>query len=144
MKYTIILLFSLLSVSGLADQTHISKQFEAKLLSCLPGGNKQENCLVETILKFTDNPILKDQIPTVIDQLFDTIIGSGKVFEVHPVQSKTLGEFIVEESYLIEKDNGGFALLQVAFLKTLGTWQVHNVNLSSKDETIDERLGVNI
>ncbi len=146
MKNVIIvtLLLGFLGVSAHADQGHKSKQFEAMLLSCLPGGQKQENCLVETILKFTENPGLQRKVPAVIGELFDTIIGSRAVFAVHPVQSKILGDFIVEESYIIEKDNGGIALLQVAFLKTLGVWQISNVNLSSKDETIDEKLGVNI
>jgi len=144
MKITTILLCGILSISAHAGQIHTSKQFEAMLLSCLPGGSKDENCLVETILKFTENSELRDKVPTVVGGLFDQIIGSGEVFAVHPVQSTILGDFIVEESYIIEQDNGSFALLQVAFLNTLGTWQVHNLNLSSNDETIDSELGVNI
>lgn len=151
MKYitTLILLFGLLGVQVFADQApadqaHPSKQFEAMLISCMPGGTKGNNCLVETILKFTKNNSVRDKMPGVIGGLIDTILGSRKVFAIHPVQSKTLGDFIKEVSYIIEKDDGGFALLQVAFLKTLGSWQVHNVSLSSKDETIDAELDVNI
>jgi hypothetical protein len=39
-----------------------------------------------------------------------------------------LGDFIVETKIIIEDDVGAFSLLTVAFLKTLGVWQVHNIN----------------
>lgn len=145
MKFaTTLILLCFFSVSARADQPHAPKQFEDLLISCLPNGIQGENCLLESLLKYTKNTVLREKLSTVIDGLFDQIVGSRKIFAVHPVQSKALGDFIIEESYIIEKDNGTFALLQVVFLKTLGVWQVHNVNLSSKNETIDTLLGVNI
>ena len=140
----LILLFGFLSIPTYADQTHVSKQFEETLLSCLPGGKKEENCLVETILKYTKNKQLQEQVPSVINGLFDQLMGDGEVFAVHPVKSTKLRDFIIENNYIVEKSNGSFALLQVAFLKTLEVWQIHNVHITSKDEAIDEILGVNI
>ncbi|MHA2939918.1 hypothetical protein ACXJY6_16680 [Vibrio sp. RC27] len=139
-----LILLCLLSVSARADQPLAPRQFEDLITSCLPGGVQGENCLIESLLKFTKNKKLRKKLPSVVGGLFDQIIGSTKIFAVHPVQSKALGDFIIEESYIIEKDNGRFALLKVAFLKTLGVWQVHNVKITSKGETINKQLGVSI
>lgn len=144
LKYPLILLISLISTSAPANQSHPSKQFNAILSSCLPGGRKEDNCLNDTLLKFTKNEGLRKKLPNMINGLFDQIIGKKEVFEVHPVLTKTLGDFIVEESIIIENNTSGLSLLRVTFTKSLGVWQIRNVNITSVNERIEDALGIKI
>lgn len=140
----VVLLISLVCLPVQADEIHPSKQFEAMLISCLPGGKKDDNCLSDTLLEFTKNKGLRDKLPNTINGLFNTIIGGRKVYAVHPVTTKTLGDFLVEENIIIENDGGGLMLLRVLFSKSLDVWQVRNVNLSSKKDTMEQALDVKL
>jgi hypothetical protein len=146
MSLRIIILLIVLSHSlGVkAEVVHPAKQFEDKLSSCLPGGKKGDNCLVKTLIQFTKNEKLSTKLDGVIGSLFDQILAEDAVYAVHPVQSKKLGNFIVETNLMIEDDIGSYSLLTVCFLKTLGVWQVHNVNLTNVDESMDARLGIDL
>lgn len=141
-SHVLIVLVSVFSVTAQADEVHPSKQFETLLVSCLPGGKKDDNCLSETLLEFTKNEGLRKKLPGAIDGLFNQIIGDREVYAVHPVISKKLGDFLVEENIIIESDSGALSLLRVLFAKTADVWQVRNVHISSKEETMENALNI--
>jgi len=140
--HILILLISVFSVAVQADEAHPSKQFETLLVSCLPGGKKEDNCLSDTLLQFVKNEGLRNKLPGAIDGLFNQIIGDRQVYAVHPVISKKLGDFLVEENILIESDTGGLSLLRVLFAKSLNEWQIRNVHISSKEDTMENALNI--
>jgi hypothetical protein len=139
-----VLLMFVFCVPAHADDTHVSKQFEAILVDCLPGGKKDDNCLTDTLLQFTKNQQITQKLPGVIGGLFNQIIGDRQVYAVHPIFSKKLGDFLVEENIIIESDSGHFSLLRVLFSKTLDVWQVRNVHLSSQEDTIENALNLKL
>ena len=140
----LVFLVCFLSTSVHSDEIHPSTQFKEKLSSCLPSGKKDDNCLLDTVLEFTENEDLRKKLRTVIDGAFNQIIDDREVFAVHPVLQKKLGDFFVEESIMIESDTGGLSLLRVTFARALGVWQIRNVAFSTEEETIEKALDINI
>ena len=148
MKRSLIVIAVLLlfSSAALADQPLKSLDaFEADMKKCLLQKQDPAGCLGDTMSGHFSpgNEKLNDVVKQVASILKQWLAGN-KVYAVHPVKNKALGSFYEERVYLIEDTTGSIIMIETSFIKTLGSWYLHRFNLSSKKDTMQSVLGVNI
>lgn len=134
------------SSPALADEPLKSiASFEAGIKDCLLKNKEPEGCLGSALQGHFSpgNEKLNEVVPQV-SSLLGQWLADDKVFAVHPVKNKRLGEFFEERVYLIEDTTGSIIMLETSFVNTLGKWYLHRFNLSSKPEAMQQVLQVNL
>ena len=121
--------------------------FESDIRKCLLQNPNPSGCLADTFrghfLPGKDNEKLNDVV-TQVAGLFRQWLGKDKVYAFHPVKNKTVGDFYEERVYLIEDAAGNIMMLETGFVNKLGKWYVNRFNLSSKKETMQAVLGIDL
>ncbi len=136
----------LFSSAALADQPLKSiDAFEADMKKCLLQNQDPDGCLGDTMRGHFSpgNEKLNDVVKQVASILKQWLAGN-KVYALHPVKNKVLGSFYEERVYLIEDTTGSIIMIETSFVKTLGKWYLHRFNLSSKKETMQSVLGIDL
>ena len=75
-----------------------------------------------------------------MDELLVTWLQADKVYALHPINRKPVGEISERRMYVIEDTSGALMLFEVAFLKRLGKWYVLKFNVNSKEQDLKKVL----
>jgi hypothetical protein len=144
MKKLLILVVSipLFSLNSHADPINSINEFERKIEGCLTNFSSKNKCIGEHIKKHL--PPGNESIMPVADQVVEIFVkwlGTDKVENVYPVQRKKIGEFIINQDYIVEDSSASIMLFEITYRKVLGKWYVFNFNINSKQEYIRDRIG---
>lgn len=119
--------------------------FEADMKKCLMKDMKPAACLGQVMGgHFSPGNEKLNEVVTQLVSVLDQWLGQNRVFAMHPVLNKALGDFFVEKAYLIEDDGGNVILLETSFVHSLGKWYLHRFNLSSRKDRMQTVLGVDL
>ncbi len=119
--------------------------FEAGMKDCLLKNKDPAGCLGGAMQgHFSPGNEKLNQVVPKVASLLGQWLADDKVFALHPVKNKKLGDFYDERVYLIEDTTGSIIMLETSFVNTLGKWYLHRFNLSSKPDVMERVLGVNL
>lgn len=131
---------------ALADEPLKSvSSFEAGIKDCLLKNKDPAGCLGGAMRGHFSpgNEKLNEVVPQVAS-ILGQWLADDKVFAVHPVKNKRMGDFYDERVYLIEDTTGSIIMLETSFVNTLGKWYLHRFNLSSKPDAMQRVLQIDL
>lgn len=135
------------SIALASEPVRSVDSFESDIRKCLLQSSNPAGCLADGFrghfIPGKDNEKL-NEVVTQVAGLFRQWLGKDKVYALHPVKQKTVGDFYEERVYLIEDAAGNIIMLETGFVNKLGEWYVHRFNLSSKKETMQAVLGIDL
>lgn len=135
-----------LAVSTRGDEPLQSADaLEANIRSCLLKDKDAATCLERTLRgHFSPGNEKLNEMVAQVAGIFRKWLGEDKVFAVHAVKAKKLGEFYDERVYLVEDSTGNLIMLETGVVQKNGRSWLHRFNLSSQKERISAVLGVNL
>ncbi len=113
------------------------KEIESCLLKDAKTGSCMEKSLGGRLLPGNDELA---KVAQQMDELLVSWLQADKVYAVHPINRKPVGEIYERRMYVIEDTSGAFMLFEVAFLKRLGMWYVLKFNVNSKTDDLKKVL----
>lgn len=113
------------------------KEIESCLLKDPKTGHCMEKSLGGRILPGNDEMA---KVAAQMDELLVTWLQTDKVYALHPISRKPVGDIYERRLYFIEDTSGALMLFEVAFLKRLGKWYVLKFNVNSKTDDLKKLL----
>lgn len=136
----------MLAVSTRGDEPLRSADaLEADIRTCLLKDKDAPTCLERTLQgHFSPGNEKVNGVVAQVAALFRKWLGDDKVFAVHAVKAKKLGEFYDERVYLVEDSSGSLIMLETCVVTKHGRPWLHRFNLSSQKERMSAVLGVDL
>jgi hypothetical protein len=142
MKYLVaalLIAFPVITFAGepVQDIDALVKEIESCLLKDAKAGHCMEKSLGGRILPGNDELA---KVAAQMDELLVTWLQTDKVYALHPISRKPLGDIFERRVYVIEDTSGALMLFELAFLKRLGKWYVLKFNVNSKTDDLKSLL----
>ena len=119
------------NIDGLIEEIESCLLKDAKTGSCM------EKALGGRMLPGNDELA---EVARQMDELLVKWLQADKVYALHPISRKPVGEIYERRMYVIEDTSGAFMLFELAFLKRLGKWYVLKFNVNSKEDDLKKVL----
>lgn len=144
-KLAAVLVTCLLAIRALADEPLKSVDtFEADVRRCLALPEGPE-CLGKSIGGHfpPGSERANEVVPEVVEQ-YRKWLGEDRIWGVHRVVERKRGEFFEERLSMLEDTGGNRMLVETAFITRKGKWYLFRFNISTKQETIEQKLGIRL
>jgi hypothetical protein len=136
MKYLLLVAGLAMSSAAYSQPINDIDEFQSTVDKCIKG-TSPDVCLNKLLPQYypPGNEGMLKTIPQVSSLLVKWLNGDT-VYAIHPIKTVKVGNLHERRIHVIEGNEGGFMVLETAYIRLRGNLYLRKFNLSSTDETV--------